>query len=407
MNSSCDTGGIVRVPAPQSSNSPIGARPVRNPFAASTYLRRNLSQSGPLTFVIVIAVVLVYGIVALVNSIPLSIRDVYGYMRFSLGISPRGDTELLPQLRRIIEAEAPVEPERMIVCRVSVAQVRSIVGKWPFAVLGMSRDDMRYYLRRLGAMSWDGRLPEAGKPEALVSEPVARNLGLTIGSELIGPTIEGSFSPMPVRVVGIARTPQWIMLTSIEYHRLHHLPPVDNLLAMAPDLEQQSRLDRWALERFHGERVQVFAFDDLRARTDESFEILYWILDAVILALAALITLIMAMLIKIHLTQRMPEFGLLEALGYSRGALLRRLLSEHLAVILFGWLAGIACGFGLLKLVHQLVMYPRAFSIDPFDWEALVATVPIPTAVLTAAVLTVWLRLRKLDAIAIIERRLL
>lgn len=384
-----------------------GSRPVRNPFAAYAYLWRNLSQSVPLTCVIVIAVILVYGIVALMNSIPLSIRDVYGYMKYSLGISPRGDTELLPKLRRIIESQAPVRPERIIVCRASVAQVRSIVGKWPFAVLGMSRSDLKYYLRRLGADRLVGRLPEPGKPEAIVSEPVARNLGLKIGSELLGPTIEGAFSPMPVHVVGIADTPNWVMLTSIEYHREYHLPPVDNLLVMAKDQSEQQRLDRWALQRFRGERAQVFAFHDLQERTDESFDILYWILDVVIVALTTLITLIMAMLIKIHLTQRMPEFGLLEALGYSRVALVRRLLAEHLSVILVGWVAGVGLGFAVLTLAHHLVMRPRAFSLDTFDLEALVATVPIPAAILMAAVLTVWLRLRKLDAIAIIERRLL
>ena len=41
---------------------------------------------------------LVAGVVALINSIPLSIRTMYGYSRLSLGISPRGDIELTPKL---------------------------------------------------------------------------------------------------------------------------------------------------------------------------------------------------------------------------------------------------------------------------------------------------------------------
>ncbi|MBX7132322.1 MAG: FtsX-like permease family protein [Fimbriimonadaceae bacterium] len=381
-------------------------KPLAKPLVATTFLLRNARKTTPLVAVIVLAVMLISGIVSMINSIPLSIRTIYSYSKQMLGVTPRGDPSQTPKIRQRIESEAPVPLDRVITCRASSAQVRSIVGKWPFIVIGLEQADMQYYLDRMNARSIEGRLPAAGAAEALISSPVARNLGLKIGDVLIGPDKDEAYSPKAVKLVGIAKTEEWVMLAPIEYHRANHFPPIDLLMVFAKNLSDQQVLDSWALKAFKGERAQVFAYQELDKNTEEMFSILYKILNVVIGTLVLVITLMMAMLMNIYQSQRLQEYGLLQALGYTKKQLLRRAMAESVVVVIGGWVIGLFVAYGLLNVVKAQLMDPQAFALDTLDRVAFLYTVPVPIAILLAAGLTVWGRFRKFDPVGVVERRL-
>src|SRR5471030_229683 len=155
-------------PAPQRR---VRKNRVLRPLAPSTYLLRNLGKTIPLTAVIVLAVTLVTGIIAMIDSIPYSIRNVYRYAQEDIGITPRGDPSVLPKLVQDVQAHSPYKIGRVINCRVTSATVKSIVGKWPFIMLGLNQDDMRYYTTRQHSTAITGRYPAPDKPEALISRP--------------------------------------------------------------------------------------------------------------------------------------------------------------------------------------------------------------------------------------------
>lgn len=391
-------------PAAPKQNS--SRRAILRPMAATTYLLRNSGKTIPLIGVITLAVLLVCGIVSLINSIPFSIRTIYRYTQQTLAITPRGDASQTPKLMERIKEGSPVPIERMVTARAAGSQVMSIVGKWPFAVLGLKQEDMKFWLDRQNVRSIDGRLPQAGKAEALISAPVARNLNLKLGSDLLGPDQNESYSPYPVKVVGIANCDNWLMLTSYEYIKANHFPDVDAVLAFAHNLKDQEKLDKWAGNAFKGERAQIFAYYQLEKQTNEMFNILYKILNVVIGTLVLVITFMMGMLINIYQTQRLVEFGLLQALGYTKRQLLGRVLRETVSVVIFGWFFGVVAAYFLLRLTKAVLMDPKAFALNIFDPTAFVYTIPIPVSILIVATLTVILKFRRFDPVSIVERRL-
>jgi len=377
------------------------------PLRPSTFLLRNAGKTVPLVSVIVLAVLLITGIVSLLNSIPLSIRTIYSYSKEGLGVTPRGDTSLTPKIVQEIKDNSPVPIERTMICRASSAMVRSIVGKWPFIVIGLTDADMRYYLRRQGASSISGRLPAPGAAEAIVSEPVARNLGLKLGSSLLGPNNTDNYSPHEVKVVGIANTDRWLMLNPIEYQRANHFPPVDFAMVFAKNATDQDTLDRWAEKRFKGRHAQVFAYHMLDKETNQGFSTLYRILDVVIATLVLVITLMMGMLINIYQSQRLVEFGLLQAIGHTRKWLIGRVISESALFVVSGWLLGVLIASGFLVLVKQALMDPNAWALNTFDTRAMLYTLPAPLSIFGVAVLTVFWRFRRFDPVGVVERRLI
>lgn len=380
---------------------------VLKPLSATTYLIRNAGKTIPLTGVIMLAVLLICGIVSLMNSIPYSIKTIYAYSREALAVTPRGDAAQTPILMAEVEENSPVPLDRLMIVRAAGNQVKSIVGKWPFTVLGLKPDDMKYWLRRQSVSTIDGRLPAPGKPEALISEPIARNLNLKIGSLLLQPKDNESYSPYPVKVVGIAKTGMWLMVTSYDYIKANHFPDIDVFLAFAKTPVEQDKLDRWAEKRFKGERAQVFAYHQIEKQSDEMFSILYQILNVVIATLVLVITLMMGMLINIYQSQRLVEFGLLQALGYTKRQLVGRVLKETVSVVVFGWSFGVGIAFLLLRVVKAILMDPRAFALNTLDPTAFLYTVPIPVAIISVATLTVISRFRRFDPVSVVERRLL
>jgi ABC-type lipoprotein release transport system permease subunit len=349
---------------------------------------------------------LIAGIVSLMNSIPLSVKTIYSYSRYSLGVSPRGDQSQLDEIRQRLDESTPVPIEKVVVCRANTAMVDSIVGKWPFVVFGFEQDDMRYYVQKLGGELADGDYPNVGMPEAVVSRPVATNLGIDLGDELLGPSQSDSYSPFSVKVVGIVESNEWIMFMPIEYHRQFHFPPVDVLLVFTGNLVDQEVLDQWALKEFKGDRARLYAFSDLETQTETAFRTLYTILNVVIASLVVVLTIMMGMLMNIYQSQRVQEFGLLQALGYRKSAILGRVLSEIMVVLAGSWLLGVLSAFALLMVVKAQLFDPRAFALDPYDPSTYLYSTPVPVMIFLVAALDFIVRLKKFDPVGVVERRL-
>jgi ABC-type lipoprotein release transport system permease subunit len=377
-----------------------------SPLAPTMFIRRNAGKTIPLVIVITLAVMLVQSIIGLINSIPLSIRTIYGYSSRFLAVSPRLDPTLTPKLLDLLKDKPPVEVDRYIICRGSSAQVKSIVGKWPFAIMAMETEDIKYYLARQGSQGIEGRFPSPGKPEMIVSRPVAKNLNLTLGKVFLRPEDAENFSRKEVKIVGIADTDQWLMVGDKEYYADTQPIQIDFILAFTKNLDDQGEFDRWAETKLKGEFAQVFAYHQIKKQSEEMFGILYRIINVVIFVLVVVITFMMGMLMNIYQSQRLVEFGLLQAIGFTKSQLLKRVLAESLIVIVGGWIVGLFVARLVLVGVKTTLMDPQSFALNIADPMAIAYTTPIPFAIMIVAVGTIWLRFRNFDPVAVVERRI-
>jgi putative ABC transport system permease protein/lipoprotein-releasing system permease protein len=285
-------------------------------------------------------------------------------------------------------------------------EVKSIVGPWPFAIAALGKEDIEFFIQRSGGGRIEGRMPTPGEPEALVSEPLARNLGKRLGDNLLEPDIPEAFSPLPVKIVGVIHTSEWKAVIPLEYHQNYHFPPIDSLLFFTQDPRDQRQFDLWVEEHLKGQNARVFTYAKLEEQADTMFNILYQILNVVIGLLVIVITIMMGMLINIHLSQRVQEFGLLQALGYTKKALLTRVLAETSVVVIGGWVIGIFVSWGLLEGVKKVLMDPRAFALDTTDRLAMVYTLPVPITIFIVILVTIGVKFKKFDPVGVVERRL-
>lgn len=374
------------------------------PLAAWAFLVRNPGKTGPLAGVIMLAVLLIAGIVTVMNSIPLSIETVYGFSRFLTGVTTRGDAAEIPSLEQHFKA-SPVPIEKQVRCRTTIFNVKSIVGPWPFVMYGFKTEDVSYVVDKFELGTLQGRLPESGAAEAVITSQIATNLGMSIGDALLKPDDDRNYSPNPVKVVGIFESDEWLAFSSYGYLAANHFPPIDVFLLFAENQPMQRELDAWSEESLKGERAVVFTYPSLQRDTRDTFKTLFKILNVVVGLLVVVIAIMMAMLVNIYLTQRIVEFGLLQAIGFTKRSLMFRAIKEVSLVVVLGWVLGAALVYTLLTIIKIRLMDPRAYALDPVDPVAYGYTLSVPIVILLAAAFTVWYRFKVFDPIAVVERR--
>jgi hypothetical protein len=374
-----------------------------NPLSAWLFFRRNLSRTAPVALVIVLSVVLIGTVVTIIRSIDLTVLTVYGYNRYFLVAVPRNGNQVDPLAEQTIRAE----PLARQIYRISVCftNIHTIFGKFPFVLFGLTQEEMPKMLRLTRMRLVEGRLPREGEAACALSVGIARNRNLKIGDVVLAPNIEDSFSPVPVKLVGLLDGENWFAVISKEFVQKHYFPPLEEIVVAAPTPEQQPELDRRLDKVLDKRQVRLFTYGQLVRELRSSLRNLYLIMNIVITIVVLVIAIMIGMLSNIFFMQRLPEFALLAAMGYTRGMLLWRVVRETALLVALGWTIGVLLSMGILWALYWWVFEPRGMLLQPMDWQAYRYTIPVPIAVLAFAAMSVGPRLLTMDPVLVIERK--
>lgn len=107
----------------------------------------------------------------------------------------------------------------------------------------------------------------------------------------------------------------------------------------------------------------------------------------------------------IFFLQRLGEFGILAAMGYTRGFLVTRTFLEILWTTAVGWLIGLGLSRWAIDLVSRAIYAPRGIPLTGIDGRVLAFTLPIPLMIAAFSLLVVLWHLWRLDPVSIVERR--
>ncbi|WP_309720868.1 ABC transporter permease [Armatimonas sp.] len=385
-----------------------------NPLSPLVYFRRNASRALPMGLVIVLAVFLIAGVTVLANAIDLTVRTIYRYTDYFTYVLPQQQFREVPEPQRVI-VESDPRVERTMEGAFFLCNIKTVMGRLPFVVLGVPDDDRDYLMQRMGTTLVAGRLPAEGMPEAVLSEPMVENKKLKIGDNVVSPTEQGGMAtaaPIPVKLVGILKGPVWVGFTSRSFCTRYFLLNPRCTLYTWKDNSQRDTLNRSMMpvsDKSKGKlsptEVQVLSKENLITEVRDSLESLYMIMGVVTSAVIFAITLMSGMLANIYFTQRLSEFGVLAAIGYSRPKLIGRVLAETALLNIAGWIVGAASTALLMRFLGESVFRARGLFLDPFDLDAYAHTIPVPICITLFSVGTITYRLLKLDPVTIIERR--
>ena len=134
-----------------------------------------------------------------------------------------------------------------------------------------------------------------------------------------------------------------------------------------------------------------------------NIDTIVWILNAMSIAV---MSLALGLLNVIFFMQRGNEFGLLAAIGYTKGILMRRVFLETTVMVIAGWVLGILLSIGIYSTLNSVIFVPRGLEpLSVLTVRVLVFTLPLPATVILFGVAVVMWQLHRMDPVAIIERR--
>jgi hypothetical protein len=285
--------------------------------------------------------------------------------------------------------------------------INLLAGNAQFDLYGVDQPGMGQLLSLYGDRLVAGRLPNANASEIAVSEEIARARNVGIGGKLGNEIDELDRLPDAFTVVGIIGGPTRIGLIPLDYMTDHYLfeRRYQGLVVVPRSGQEQAVHDR--LQTLVGAQpFRLFDWPYIKGKIDSLIANLDAINRFLILLVTIVLSLVVGLLNNLFFRQRMNEFGLLAAIGYSRWRLIFRVAWESLGVTIAAWTLGVGLGVAVLSWFNLSFMVPHGLLMNVFDWNVLlVHTLPIPLMVFLFGMGTVGWQLLRLDPISIIERR--
>jgi ABC-type lipoprotein release transport system permease subunit len=385
-----------------------------NPLSIWKYYVRNKQHGAILLATSIVVTLGIYSLVALVWGVYVepARQATHMYSKTSMVTPNTTENNLDPGVLAKLQANTDIEnviPSTFI--RIELPGMIPGQG-FPFELLGLYEGDITYIQERYSATIKKGRLPQSGAAELVLSEDTANMLKVDVGDAYVVTSfefhkgMEAPPAPTTFIVAGILDSNVELGIVSLEFlkqhNEYHQLPTrflviakegkevaVDDFLrSEIRSLETDVRTYRMLSERIFNEAIPGFA-----------------LLLPVTLLVALAFSLVIAAVNKLANAQRVPEFGILHASGYSKGWLIRRLTMETTILTLAGWVVGVGLARGTLQLLKVSLFADRGFEFNYVSWLPLLFSVPIP---LIIAGFTYWTTSRtftRIDPVSIVEQR--
>jgi ABC-type antimicrobial peptide transport system permease subunit len=285
--------------------------------------------------------------------------------------------------------------------------INLLAGNAQFDLYGFDPQGMGQLLTLYGDRVVAGRLPAANANEVAISEEIARSRHVWVGGKLGNALDELDRLPDTFTVVGIIQGPTRLGVIPIDYMTQHYLfERRYQGLVVAPQPGQEQAVHDQLQKLVAGSAFRLFDWAYIKSKIDSLIANLDAINTFLILLVTIVLSLVVGLLNNLFFRQRMNEFGLLAAVGYSRWGLIMRVALESFGVTLAAWIIGVGLGVAVLSWFNLTFIVPHGLLMNIFDWNVLALhTLPIPLMVFAFGMGTVAWQLLRLDPISIIERR--
>lgn len=285
--------------------------------------------------------------------------------------------------------------------------INLLAGDAQFDLYGVDQPGMTSLLSLYGDHVMTGRLPKQNASEIAVSEEIARSRHVWVGGQLGNNFDELDRLPDAFTVVGIISGPTRLGVIPIDYMTQHYLfeRRYEGLIVVPAAGHEQAVHDQ--LQKAIGNTAfREFDWPYIKAKIDSLIANLDSINRFLVILVTLVLSLVVGLLNNLFFRQRMNEFGLLAAVGYSRWGLIRRVAGESLGVTVAAWALGVAFAVAVLTWFNNVFIIPHGLLMNVFDWHVLLLdTLPIPLMVFFFGLTTVGWQLLRMDPISIIERR--
>lgn len=382
-----------------------------NPLSPFTYYLRHKARTLMLMLLIALATIGIFVMVAMLDSV--TARANTEYLTQVSRVDPLAGNDLEPGVVARIQAYPDVE--RVITSSTLVLFSPVLMGWEGTDLLGVSPDDAAYLIGYSGQVIVEGRMFEPRTNEIVLASGVARAMNLHVGDVIEHDERLYVNVAAPLKVVGIIdrdpsspateNPPARFGFISGEYLDGHELyAPLKHSLIVAPRTGLLAQVNGFLESEVDSAATKVQTINAIMKNVAQGRWMLFLIFGVVNVLVAIVVALVVAAINRIALMQRLEELGLLNALGFSKNALTRRVVAETSVSALIGWFLGMILSVAFLAVLRDGVLYARGVDLNIWNLAPFLFVIPIPLAVIISAFQSVRRIFASLDSVEILER---
>jgi hypothetical protein len=286
-------------------------------------------------------------------------------------------------------------------------KVNTLLGPATANVFAVPASRMPWFVARIGERLVAGSLPRAGTDQIALPTEVLLSRHLHLGS-VVGQEVTPE-EWLPGRWTVVGQLGGTLAAGVAPYGSMRAFLP----LADVPGVGSYAAFPRpggaAALQSFLARlplsQVRVYTEPAEQRQYTQDVRLLDWLVWCIDLVTVGVLSLAMGLLNNLYYRQRMEEYGVLAALGYTLGLLARRVLAEVGALTLCSWALGLGMTFVLVHILTLWVFGPQGITLPSLGTRELLFTTPIPALIAAFTLWTVLQRLWRLDPVAVVERR--
>ncbi|MFC1975173.1 FtsX-like permease family protein [Chloroflexota bacterium] len=380
-----------------------------NPLSIWTFYRRHKGRTALFLGLICLATIGSYLMTALAYGTFIEpVRTNFGLVaKFNL-IEPIGGDKLDPTV--VAQVRANPDVAQVLPAVTLNLRVPGLVAgnTFDFGILGLRETDVATVMAQSNVVLKEGQMLQPRTNGLLLSEETAAALDLDTGDTLhssIDPELFGNIVA-PLKVVGLLSGDVRLAIASHEYLTGHELlqDKVNPITLIISRQGRQATVDDFLVDEISSNQINVFTLQTVRALLAEAERVIYIFGVPICLLVAISITLVIGAINQIALTQRLPEFGILHAAGYSKQWLIRQLTLETAILAGVGWTLGLASSWLILYSLKIAIYTPRGQALNLVQGLALGLSALIPVVIIGFTFVTTRRIFSRLDAVAIVEQ---
>jgi putative ABC transport system permease protein/lipoprotein-releasing system permease protein len=382
-----------------------------NPLSPTTYYQRHKRSASLLLILITLSTLGLYIMVSVLDSIPL--RANVSYLTRVSRVYPV--TAQVLDAGVVSQVQAHPDVAHLVWDNGLKLAPPTLIGLDNMRLIGVSQEDAQFLLNHYHVRIKEGRMFSPRTNEFVLSEEIVRALGLKLGDQIDRSTNERYYGaiPAPMRLVGILEGDPNVTqgpsarlgLASYEYLESHEAfaPRIQNLLVI-PRESRKETVDEFLETTIASEHTETETFREISQLVAMGRRGLHLIFGIVNTLVAVIVAMVVGVINRIALMRRLPEYGLLNALGYHKERLIARLTLESAVIAAAGWGIGLMLSLLFLAGLRASLYYAKGMELDLTNPWPLLFTLPIPAVVVIFAAFSAKRVFARFDSIAIIER---
>lgn len=374
------------------------------PLSPLKYIGNNVRKVTPIGLSICLGVFLIYFLSMILGDVERSVTaSAYKPLEsYSIIIPSEGSN--IPQ--NIIDELNDNEDIEMLIPafnEIFGLHKTMIISSLGSSVIFLRDKDIDMVMRKVGAELIQGRKPQAGKYEIIIHSQLARNKNLKIGDKVGSEidsidSLEGSYT-----ITGIIDGP---CLMSFASYLIGDDVPESQLykygIAVIPKPGRINEVNT-LISKLSSNEILRITLDEvepvLKQRLDMSNSTIYLLEGLIIIVLC----ISLGNINHINFYQRRREFGILSAIGCSKGKLYKRIWSEMTIISFSGYVLGILLCILVGWMLNETLWLPRGQYMPLWNLNSIMLILLLPVSVTVFSVLPAVKLFKSTDPILVIE----